>query len=45
MPQMFVPGDNERISLYRSWTLQKPQDIKRYRDKLVDRFGPLPKGG
>lgn len=43
-PQMFVPGDNERISLYRELdALQKPQDIKRYRDKLVDRFGPLPK--
>lgn len=42
-PQTYVPGDNERINLYRELdTLQKPLDIQSYRGKLIDRFGPLP---
>ncbi|CQB89793.1 transcription-repair coupling factor [Chlamydia trachomatis] len=39
-----MPGDNERINLYRELeSLQKPQDILRYRQRLEDRFGILPK--
>lgn len=43
-PQTYVPGDNERINLYRELeSLQNPQDILHYRQRLEDRFGPLPK--
>ena len=43
-PQIYVPGDNERINLYRELeSLQNFQDILHYRQRLEDRFGPLPK--
>lgn len=42
-PQTYVPGDNERINLYRELeSLLKPADIKAYRLRLEDRFGALP---
>lgn len=42
-PQLYVPGDNERISLYRELdALQTQMDILAYRSRLEDRFGALP---
>ncbi len=42
-PQIYVPGDNERIQLYRELeSLQNEKDITVYRNHLIDRFGELP---
>lgn len=42
-PQLYVPGDNERITLYRELeSLSTTLDIKAYRLRLEDRFGYLP---
>lgn len=42
-PQVYVPGDNERISLYRELdSIQKEREIEVYRERLIDRFGELP---
>lgn len=43
-PQTYVPGDNERINLYRELeSLKTNRDIESYRKHIVDRFGELPK--
>lgn len=43
LPQTYVPGDNERITLYRELeSIQHGRDIDGYRDRLIDRFGKLP---
>ncbi|MBR8702857.1 transcription-repair coupling factor [Porphyromonas levii] len=42
-PQLYVPGDNERITLYRELErLSTSLDIQAYRLRLEDRFGALP---
>ncbi|MDN4752946.1 transcription-repair coupling factor [Porphyromonadaceae bacterium W3.11] len=42
-PQIYVPGDNERISLYRELdTIEKEREIEAYKERLQDRFGELP---
>lgn len=42
-PQTYVPGDNERIALYRELDgIEKEREIEPYRDRLQDRFGALP---
>lgn len=42
-PQLYVPGDNERITLYRELErLTTILDIQAYRLRLEDRFGNLP---
>lgn len=42
-PQLYVPGDNERITLYRELeSLSNTSDIQAYRLRLEDRFGDLP---
>ena len=41
-PQTYVPGDNERIALYRELdNIDRERDIEPYRERLLDRFGPL----
>lgn len=42
-PQTYVPGDNERITLYRELdAIEKENQIDPYRERLQDRFGALP---
>lgn len=42
-PQTYVPGDNERITLYRELdAIEKEIQIEPYRERLIDRFGELP---
>lgn len=42
-PQTYVPGDDERISLYQELDgIQRRADLQTYRARLLDRFGPLP---
>lgn len=43
-PQTYVPGDSERINLYRELeSLKTNRDIESYRRHIIDRFGELPK--
>lgn len=42
-PDEYVPKDSERIALYRELdATTRPEQLQPYRDRLVDRFGPLP---
>lgn len=42
-PPTYVPGDAERIALYRQLdALQNPREIAPFIERLQDRFGPLP---
>lgn len=42
-PNDYVPKDSERIALYRELdAATRPEQLQPYRDRLVDRFGPLP---
>lgn len=42
-PDEYVPKDSERIALYRELdAATRPEQLQPYRDRLVDRFGPLP---
>ena len=43
-PDSFVPDGSERILLYRELdSMEREQDIQRFRDRLQDRFGKIPK--
>lgn len=43
-PADYVPGDNERISLYKELdSLSNQRELDDYLARLEDRFGPLPK--
>lgn len=43
-PDQFVPDGSERILLYRELdSMEREQDIQRFRDRLQDRFGQIPK--
>ncbi len=42
-PDEFVPNGSERILLYRELdSMEREEDIKRFRDRLNDRFGTIP---
>lgn len=42
-PQTYVPGDDERIALYRELDqVRRESELTRYRARLEDRFGTLP---
>ncbi|MBO6078764.1 MAG: transcription-repair coupling factor [Bacteroidaceae bacterium] len=42
-PDSFVPDGSERILLYRELdSMEREQDIQRFRDRLQDRFGTIP---
>ena len=43
-PALFVPNDSERILLYRELdNLRNEAEVEKYRSRLIDRFGPLPR--
>ena len=43
-PDSFVPDGSERILLYRELdSMEREADIQRFRDRLQDRFGKIPK--
>ena len=43
-PDSFVPDGSERILLYRELdSMERETDIQRFRDRLQDRFGKIPK--
>ena len=42
-PQTYVPGDSERMLLYRELDhLESDEEVDAYRQRLIDRFGPVP---
>lgn len=45
-PDLYVPGSSERMLLYRELDqIETDADLDAYRQRLVDRFGPVPKQG
>ena len=45
-PESFVPSSGERISLYRELdALTSQAQLDAYRQRLIDRFGPIPSEG
>ena len=45
-PDTYVPGSSERMLLYRELDhLENDDEVKAYRQRLIDRFGPVPKAG
>lgn len=45
-PDRYVPGDSERMLLYRELdSLKTDEELQRYEDRLTDRFGPMPPQG
>ena len=45
-PQTYVPGDEERMRLYRELDgIQRKRDLLDFYDRMVDRFGPMPREG
>ena len=45
-PDQYVPSDSERMLLYRELDgLQTDEQLEAYRQRLVDRFGPIPHVG
>ena len=45
-PDNYVPGSSERMLLYRELdNIDSDSRLKEYRDRLTDRFGPLPRQG
>ena len=45
-PDQYVPSDSERMLLYRELDgLQTDEQLEAYRQRLVDRFGPVPHVG
>ena len=45
-PETYVPGSSERMLLYRELdSIVEDRDLDVYRQRLVDRFGPVPKEG
>ena len=42
-PDQYVPNDSERMLLYRELdNTRNDQELQAYRNRLIDRFGPLP---
>lgn len=42
-PDNYVPGSSERILLYRELdSIESDEELDRYRQQLIDRFGPVP---
>ena len=42
-PQTYVPGDSERMLLYRELDrLESDEEVEAYRKRMIDRFGPVP---
>ncbi len=42
-PDQYVPSDSERMLLYRELdNLRNDQELEAYRQRLIDRFGPIP---
>ena len=45
-PDTYVPGSSERMLLYRELDhLETDDEVQAYRQRLIDRFGPVPKPG
>lgn len=45
-PDNYVPGSSERMLLYRELdNIEKYEDLDAYRQRLQDRFGPVPRQG
>ena len=45
-PDTYVPGSSERMLLYRELDhLENDDEVSAYRQRLIDRFGPVPKAG
>lgn len=45
-PETYVPGSSERMLLYRELdSIVEDRDLDTYRQRLVDRFGPVPPEG
>ncbi|WP_456000744.1 transcription-repair coupling factor, partial [Prevotella sp.] len=45
-PDNYVPGSSERMLLYRELdNIEKDEDLEAYRQRLIDRFGPVPRQG
>lgn len=45
-PDTYVPTSSERMLLYRELdNIERDEDLKSYRQRLVDRFGPVPHEG
>lgn len=45
-PDTYVPGSSERMLLYRELdNIETDEDLDAYRQRLVDRFGPVPREG
>lgn len=45
-PENYVPSDSERMLLYRELdNLHTDEQLKAYRSRLIDRFGPIPHEG
>jgi TRCF domain len=45
-PDNYVPGSSERMLLYRELdNIEKDEDLDAYRQRLQDRFGPVPRQG
>ena len=45
-PDTYVPGDSERMLLYRELdNIDDDAELAAYRQRLVDRFGPVPRQG
>ena len=45
-PDAYVPGSSERMLLYRELdSIETDRDLDAYRQRLVDRFGPVPREG
>lgn len=45
-PDQYVPSDGERMLLYRELdNLKTDEELKSFRERLLDRFGPIPQVG
>ncbi len=43
LPALYVPQESERINLYRELdAMERDDDIRKFLDRLTDRFGPVP---
>ena len=46
LPDLYVPSSSERMLLYRELdNIKDDDDLKKYRSRLEDRFGPVPREG
>lgn len=45
-PDNYVPGSSERMFLYRELdNIERDEELEAYRQRLIDRFGPVPRQG